>query len=152
SHGFEPAALTGGAFMVERKRFAILCGLLITVGMATTTYAADSASASADDGSSGYYGQFYERNEVPAAGATVSDEEAETAREAKGLHRPRRYIAPDASGLVYQPGFHGCAPGARINFSGRQIRALAPPPLSRSDQNPNRYLRFGLSVGETYSD
>lgn len=130
----------------KASRGALWC-LLIAAGATMPAYAADPGGRGTS-ANTGYYGQFYKSGQTPAASAAVPAQEKAPA--AASL-RPRRHLAPDANGLLYQPGFHGCAPGASIGFVGGLRSALAPlPPVPQ--QQRGRYLRLGLSVAETYSD
>ncbi|HLQ84674.1 MAG TPA: TIGR03016 family PEP-CTERM system-associated outer membrane protein [Salinisphaeraceae bacterium] len=130
-----------GSINAHRRmgRDAFACLLMLAGMAAVTVYAAE------DD--TGYYGQTYESGTAPAA-ATDTTGEAEQVWE---MARRDRYVAPDAGGLVYQPGFHGCAPSIRAgSISGWGGDLMAPPPLPAGDYD--RFLRFGLTVGETYTD
>jgi hypothetical protein len=99
-----------------------------------------SPSASGTRGDTGYYGQVYGPGEAPAVPG-----------EATPAARARSYAAPDVSGLAYQPGFNGCAPRALISTVGGFRTALEPLPSATPKKN-GRYLRFGLTAGETYTD
>lgn len=144
------ASSCAGQGVVCRTRRNVLFGLLLVVGVAIAApvYAADSAGGGAA-GNAGYYGQFYSPGATPAASSSASAERRSTATAAL---RPREYIAPDANGLSYQPGFHGCVTEARIGSSIGGLRSgLAPLPPVAPEQS-HRYIRYGISTAATYTD
>src|SRR5699024_9469171 len=61
---------------------------------------------------SGYYGQNYESGTAAAASSDTTWQ----AEEVCEMARRDRSVAPDAVGLVYQPGFHDCAPSIRAGY------------------------------------
>lgn len=116
--------------------------LWLLVAMASMTTPGYAADTSGGDGG-GYYGQYYEPGDAVAPDEAVA---------AEGLSRQTQYDAPDAGGLLYQPGFRGCAPSARQSLGGGGLRTalvtLPPAPAP----NRGRYFRLGLTVAEIYTD
>src|SRR5690625_1595942 len=138
-------------YAVSRGHYGALCSVLVMMSLVAPAYAAD-ATAGGAAGNAGYYGQFYEPGEAAAAAPPPRTEDKASAVERQ---RSRRYVAPDAYGLLYQPGFGGCAPDIRVDSIGGLRSALVPllVPLSPvQERNPDRYFRLGLSVAETYTD
>lgn len=148
------SVIAAAALLPEQIRATRICGwstfLIVSVaaGIATPAYAANSSSG-ASSSNTGYYGQFYQPGSVPAASVTVP--ETQTPLPSRQPSLPSRYIAPDASGLAYQPGFHGCAPSVRAGSSSGLGGPLTPMPEVPA-QARNRYFRYGISVAETYTD
>lgn len=136
----------GRAASDRRKRF--LCCLLAMVGVVVPAYAADGADGVGASSAGGYYGEFYNPGDVPAASATVPPEAVATApgrAEAGVSAEPRSFVAPDAGGLAYQPGFTSCAAPTYNRVGALAVRR--PSTLGR-----DRYLTFGVTVAETYTD
>lgn len=136
-----------------------VCCLLLAVGtaVAVPVFAAEPAGSSGTAGKGGYYGQSYTPGKTPAASANAPSAESKAAASVNApaveskIAAPRLYAAPDASSLLYQPGFHGCAPAARINSMGGLRSGLVPLP-SVPPQKQGRYARFGITTAETYTD
>lgn len=143
-----------GARVLQPKRMRepgvrryLLFAPLVAACVAVPAYTQE-ASSDASGSGAGYYGQFYKPGEVPAASATVPSDKTQRASVEPS---PQRYVAPDAAGMSYQPGFHGCAADARINSMGGLRSGLMAAGPGQQPQG-DRYVRFGLTVGQTYTD
>src|SRR5699024_9461602 len=140
------------------NRISVLLGLLAiaSVGAAVPVLAADADVTDAAD-AGGYYGQSSSSGEQETqseASPRGQEERKEQERALSQRQLASRYWAPDVSGLPYQPGFRGCAPTAQLGqlgYLGGMRSALLPlPPVPQRDSG--RYVRLGVSVGETYTD
>lgn len=139
----------GGGCVGGQSGRKVLCFLLVFAGIAAPVYAAEPSGGDADGGA-GYYGPFYDPGKVPAA-STTAPGEAVGPTEPPPRRHPGQYEPPDAGGLLYQPGFGGCAPSPLIATGAGLRSALVPLPRV-PQQDRGRYLRLGLSVAQIHTD
>lgn len=150
SHADGGMAMRGVVYprRVGLRRYALPAALLAT-SIVMPAYAQDEASGGMGD-SAGYYGRFYNPSKVSAPSATAPGNE-EGAPAQPNLSS-QRYLAPDVAGLAYQPGFHGCTSDTRIKGMTGGLRTDLVTGARLPQEQQDRYIRYGLTVGESYSD